>query len=97
MPKVEVGFSTIFSNITFAMFTRVECTGIDIEVRVALLQVYREATGLEEVGNGGGSNALTQATKYTTSNKHVFCRAFRHYTPLFLTSNTTLSKIALAS
>ncbi len=42
MPQIQVGFSTIFCNITFPMFIGIHCSGIYIDIRVDLLCCSRE-------------------------------------------------------
>ena len=37
MPKVKIGFCTIFGYITFAMFIRIQCARINIYIRVKFL------------------------------------------------------------
>ena len=40
MTKIEVCFSPVFSDITLPVFIRIQCAGIDVDVRVEFLDSY---------------------------------------------------------
>ena len=37
MAKIKIGFCTIFRYITFTMFIRIQCTGVNIDIRIKFL------------------------------------------------------------
>ena len=47
--EVEVGFVSVNSHIALAMLIGIECAGIDVDVRVELLDSYIVATGLQQL------------------------------------------------
>jgi hypothetical protein len=56
--EVEIGFSSVVGYIAFAMFIRVECPGVDIDVRIKFLDGYRIAACLKQLGQGCGNDTL---------------------------------------
>jgi hypothetical protein len=45
VPQVEVGFMTVDGHIAFAVFVRVQCPRVDVDVRVEFLDGYSVASG----------------------------------------------------
>jgi hypothetical protein len=58
--EVEVCFGAVFGHKAFTVLTGVEEPGVDVEVRIALLEIDRESAGLEQITDGGGRNALAE-------------------------------------
>jgi len=50
MTQIEVGFSTIFGNITLTMLIGVECSRIDIDVWIEFLDGYCKPTCQKKLG-----------------------------------------------
>ena len=60
MPEVEIGFHTVYRNITFAVLVRIERARVDVDVGVELLNGNVISSCLEELTNRRGDDALTQ-------------------------------------
>lgn len=53
MTQVEIGFMTIHGYIAFAVFIRVQCTRVDVDIRVKLLDGYLVTSCLQQFTDGG--------------------------------------------
>ena len=53
MAQIEVGFVAIHGNVAFAVFIRVQCTRVDVDVRVKLLDGYLVTSCLQQFTDGG--------------------------------------------
>ena len=60
MAQVEVSFMTVDGHVAFAVFIGVECTRVDVDIGVELLDCHLEAPCNQQVGERGGDNALTE-------------------------------------
>ncbi len=58
--EVEIGFGAVFGDEDFAVLEGAHGAGIDVKVRVALLQGDFEAATFEETADGGGSYAFSE-------------------------------------
>ena len=58
--EIEIGFGAVFGDEDFAVLEGAHGAGIDVEVRIALLQGDFEAATFEETADGGGSYAFSQ-------------------------------------
>jgi hypothetical protein len=59
--EVEVGLGTVVEHEHLAVLERVHRAGIDVDVRVELLQRDAETAGLEESTEGRGGDPLAEA------------------------------------
>ena len=50
--QIEVGFMTVYCYIAFTMFVRVQCSRVDVDVRVKLLDSYFVASCLKQLADG---------------------------------------------
>jgi len=50
MAKIEIGFGTIICYVTFAMFVRVKCSWVNIDVGIKFLQSYLVPACLKQFG-----------------------------------------------
>ena len=48
MPQIEVGLGTVFRYVALAVLVGVQRPGIDVDVRVELLDRYRISAGLQQ-------------------------------------------------
>ena len=60
MAEVEVGFGAVVGDVDLAVLVRAHRPGIDVDVRVELLQRDLVAVALEQRANRGGRQALAQ-------------------------------------
>jgi hypothetical protein len=56
--EVEIGFGTIVSDKNFAVLERAHGAGVDIEIRIELLQGDTESPAFQEAANGRGCDSL---------------------------------------
>ncbi len=50
MSKVKIGLRTVFGNVTFSVFVGIQCTRINVDVWIKLLDGSAIATGLKKFG-----------------------------------------------
>ncbi len=74
MAEIEIGFRAVFGNEDFAVLEGAHGAGIDVKVRVALLQGDFEAAALKKTADRGGSYAFSQRGNNTAGNKNIFWR-----------------------
>jgi hypothetical protein len=58
--EVEVGLRTVFGDEDFAVLKRTHRAGIDVEVRIALLEGDFKTATFEETTDRGGSYAFSE-------------------------------------
>ncbi len=58
--EVEISFGSVFGDEDFAVLEGAHGAGIDVEVRIALLQGDFKTATFEETADGGGSYAFSQ-------------------------------------
>jgi hypothetical protein len=59
MSEIQVGLRAVFGHEHFAVLKRAHSAGIDVEVRIAFLNVDCETATFEETTDGGSCYALT--------------------------------------
>ena len=72
MSEVQVGFGTIIRDITLAVFVRVEGARVDVDVGVQLLDGDLHPTRLQELGQRGTDDALTQTGGDASGDENIF-------------------------
>ena len=60
VPEVEVGLGAVVEDEHLAVLERVHRAGVDVDVRVELLDGDLQSAGLEEAAEGGGGDALAE-------------------------------------
>ena len=73
MPEIEIRFGPIVCNIHFAMLIRRHRAGIDVDIRVELLDRYPEAASFQEKTERGGDYSFTEGANDSASDKNKFC------------------------
>ena len=53
MAQVEIGLMTVHGNVAFAVFVWVQCTRVDVDIRVKLLDSYLVTSCLQQFTDGG--------------------------------------------
>jgi hypothetical protein len=74
MSQIEVGFRAIVGDEDLAVLERRHGSGIDIEIRVELLQRDFQAAALHQAANGRRRQALAKRRHDTAGHKDVLCR-----------------------
>ena len=59
--EVEVGLGSVVEDEHLAVLERVHRAGVDVDVRVELLDDHLLTTGFEEAAEGGGGDALAES------------------------------------
>ena len=80
MAQVEIGFRAVFGHVNFAMFVRVHGAGIDVQIRVELLQANGQAHAFQQQADCARRDALTQRRYDTAGYENMFshcCAIFR--------------------
>ena len=60
MTEVEVGLHTVYSDIALAVLVGIEGSGVNVDVRVKLLDGNTEASGLQQFADRSGDNTFTE-------------------------------------
>ena len=60
VPEVQVGLGSVLGDIALTVLVRIERTGVDVDVRVELLDGYSQAASLKKLGSGRCHNALSE-------------------------------------
>ena len=64
--QVQVGLRPVVQHVHLAMLERVHGPGIDVDVRVELLEGDAEASGFEQPAQGGGGDSFSEAGGHST-------------------------------
>ena len=70
--EVEVRLHAIVRHVAFAMFVGVECSGVDVDVGVELLDGDTVSSGLEQFADGGGNDAFSKGGNYAARYEYEF-------------------------
>ena len=73
MPQVEIRFRSVGSHVAFAMFVRVERTGIHIDIGIEFLDGYFVPSGLKKTSQRGRNDAFPQRGSHPSGDENVFC------------------------
>ena len=71
VPQIEVGLRTVFGDVALAVLVGVERPGIDVDVRVELLNGHRIAARLQQAGDRCRDDAFAQRRSHAAGNKDV--------------------------
>ena len=96
MPEIEIRLCAVIQHIHFAVLERAHRAGIDIQVRIELLQRDFEAAALQQRAEGGGRESLAQGTYYSACQKNIL-HAFRSNASTRATSSGTSTPTASCS
>jgi hypothetical protein len=72
MPEIEVGLPAVVGDEHLSMLEGVHRPGVDVDVRVELLDDDPQPSRLEQPPERGGGDALAEAGHHTTGHEHVF-------------------------
>ncbi len=72
VPQVEVGLAAVVGDEDFAVLEGVHRPGVDVDVRVELLDHDPQAPGLEQASQRGGGEPLAEAARHATRHEDVF-------------------------
>jgi len=81
--EIQVGLGAIVGDVDLAMLERAHGAGIDVQIRVELLQRHAQPATLEQAPDGRGRNAFTKRRnnstrlRICTGHWHSFCFSFR--------------------
>ena len=82
MAKVEIGFGTVIRDVDLTVLKRIHGAGIDIQIRVELLDAHRVAHRDQQAADRGAGDAFAQRTDHATGDDdvagHVRSRARGH-------------------
>ncbi len=59
MSQVQVSFVAVHGDIALAMLVGVQCTRVDVDVRVKFLDGDIVSTGLQQLADRGGDDAFS--------------------------------------
>ena len=71
VPQIEVGLRTVFGDVALAVLVGVERPGINVDVRVELLDGHRIAACLQQAGDRCRDDAFAQRRSHAAGNKDV--------------------------
>src|SRR5579864_1245850 len=71
MPEIKVGFRAVVGHEDLAMLKRAERAGIDVEIRIKLLQGNPQPAAFEEAADGRRRDALPQRRNHSSGNENV--------------------------
>src|SRR5712692_6108640 len=71
MAKIEIGLGSVGCDEDLPMLVGRHCSGIDVEIRVELLDGDGEAAALEDSAEGGSGDPLADRAHHPTCNKYV--------------------------
>ena len=77
VPKVQVRFCAINGHVALPVFVGVQGAGIDIDVRVELLNGHRMAARLKQLSQRCADNPFSEARAYATRDENVAAVAHR--------------------
>ncbi len=73
VPEVKICLHAVLRHITFAMLVGIECTRVDVDVRVELLDSDFVAACLQQFADAGGDDAFPQRGNDATCDENVLC------------------------
>ena len=73
MAQVKVGFHTVGRYITLAMLIGIQCSRVDVDVRVELLNCNAIASCQQKLSQRCRDNTFTQRRSNASSDKNVLC------------------------
>ena len=76
--EVEVGLGAVVQHEHLAVLERVHRAGVDVDVRVELLDRDLQSAGLEEAAERGGGDALAEAGGDSTRDEDELRLRFHH-------------------
>src|SRR6266851_2584061 len=71
MPEVEIRLSSVIGDEHLTVLVRAHSAGVDVEVRVELLERDAQVAGLQDVPDGRRSDALSQRGDDTPGHENV--------------------------
>ena len=74
VPQVEIGFGAVVGDEYFAVLERRHGPGIDVEIRIELLQRDLQAPALHQAADRRRCQSLTKRRHHATGHKDVLCR-----------------------
>ena len=79
--EVEVGLGAVVGHVDLAVLIRAHRPGIDVDIRIELLQRDPVAVTFEEAPDRGGGQALAQRGHHAAGDENVFGRPSVHMSP----------------
>ena len=73
MSQVQIGLETVLCHVALTVFVRIQCTRINIDIGVELLNGDFVAACLQQLTNAGGNNAFSQRGNDAACNEDVLC------------------------
>ena len=70
--EVKIGLMAVHSHIAFTVRIGIERAGVDVDVRVKLLDGDAVAPALQQAGERRGDDSLAQGRHHAASHKNVF-------------------------
>ena len=73
--QVEIGFHSVYGDITFTVFVGIECSGVDVDIGIELLNGDIVTPCLQELADGRGDDAFTQRGDHSARYEDIlsFC------------------------
>ncbi len=73
MPQIQVGFRAVVGDEHFAMLNRIHRAGIDVQIRIQLLDRNRQPPAFEQSSQRSRCNPFSQPGNHAACDKYVFC------------------------
>ncbi len=77
MPQIQIRFLSVYRNITFTMFIRIQCPRVNIDIRIQFLDCHPETACLQQFAKRCGDNPFAQRRHHTACHEYVF--SFFHF------------------
>ncbi len=78
MAKIQICFSAVVSDVHFAVLERAHGAGIDVQIRIELLQRHPQSAAFEQTADGRGRNAFAKRRNHAPGYKNVLGRWHPH-------------------
>ena len=72
MAEIEIGFGAVVEHVNLAVLERIHRAGIDIEIRIELLENNAQTTRFEQRSKRRGSQSFAKRTNHAASDENVF-------------------------
>src|SRR5438552_11738783 len=72
MTEIQIGFGSIVQDIHFAMLIGTHGAGIDVQIRIKLLQSDLQTAVLQKCSQSGGREAFAEGANDATRDKNIF-------------------------
>ena len=73
MTEIQVCLCSISRHVTLSMFVWIECSGVDVDIRIEFLDGNPIPHRLKQFAQGSRDNTLTQRRGNPTGDKDKFC------------------------